>query len=159
MNNITFGTSTWGMYETVAGGSGAGATYHGRGGVHTHMTNTRITDIEILERRYPIIVQEFHLREGSGGIGRYNGGDGVIRELKFRCPVTLSVLTERRAMEPYGLNGGKNGKRGLNLLIRNDGRVINLGGKTAVPLETGVSLAKICFDKFVSTINNHIGDN
>lgn len=127
------------MYETVAGGSGAGPNYHGRGGVHVHMTNTRITDIEILERRYPIIVQEFHLRKGSGGEGKYRGGDGVIREMLFRSPVILSVLTERRALQPYGMNGGANGMRGLNLLIKKDGRVVNLGAKTAVPLEAGVS--------------------
>ncbi|GLV36147.1 uncharacterized protein CBL_08640 [Carabus blaptoides fortunei] len=137
MNNITFGSETWGMYETVAGGSGAGPTWHGRGGVHTHMTNTRITDIEILERRYPILVNRFSLREESGGSGKYHGGDGVIRELLFRAPLTLSVLTERRVNEPYGMEGGGPGKRGFNLLLRNDGRSVNLGPKTAVPIYPG----------------------
>ncbi|XP_059611446.1 5-oxoprolinase [Phlebotomus argentipes] len=138
MNNITMGDETFGYYETVAGGSGAGPTWHGTGGVHTHMTNTRITDPEIMELRYPIILQKFCLRDDqSGGRGKYNGGEGVHRELLFRKPMMLSVLTERRVLEPYGLAGGENGKRGLNLLIKSTGRVINLGGKTAVQVEAG----------------------
>lgn len=140
MNNITIGDETWGYYETVAGGSGAGPGWNGVGGVHTHMTNTRITDPEILELRYPIILNKFCLRDdNSGGRGLYRGGEGVQREMLFRKPVTLSVLTERRSLRPYGMAGGCDGKSGINLLIRNDGRVINLGGKTAVELETGVS--------------------
>ncbi|CAG9813200.1 unnamed protein product [Phaedon cochleariae] len=137
MNNITFGCETWGSYETVAGGSGAGPTWHGSSGVHTHMTNTRITDVEIVERRYPVHVRQFRLREGSGGAGRHRGGDGVLRELLFRAPLTLSVLTERRVLRPYGMEGGEAGARGLNLLIRADGRAINLGPKTAVPVQPG----------------------
>ncbi|XP_048477183.1 5-oxoprolinase-like, partial [Rhincodon typus] len=104
MNNITFGNERVGYYETVAGGSGAGPHWDGRGGVHTHMTNTRITDPEILEKRYPVILKRFELNRGSGGKGRHPGGDGVIRELLFRERVVLSVLTERRAFCPYGLN-------------------------------------------------------
>ncbi|KAG5890200.1 hypothetical protein JTB14_010662 [Gonioctena quinquepunctata] len=137
MNNITFGSDSWGCYETVAGGSGAGPSWHGCSGVHTHMTNTRITDIEIVERRYPIHVRKFMLRPGSGGSGRFRGGDGVLRELMFRAPLTLSVLTERRVLQPYGLQGGNPGARGLNLLIRADGRTINLGPKTAIPVLPG----------------------
>ncbi|GJQ79107.1 hypothetical protein Trydic_g5362 [Trypoxylus dichotomus] len=145
MNNITFGSESWGCYETVAGGSGAGPTWHGCSGVHTHMTNTRITDIEIVERRYPVHVRKFMLREGTGGAGRYQGGDGVLRELYFRAPVTLSVLTERRVLEPYGLEGGRPGARGLNLLIRFDGRTINLGPKTAVQVEPGtINHVELC---------------
>lgn len=139
MNNITFGTEKWGMYETVAGGSGAGPTWHGRSGVHTHMTNTRITDVEVLERRYPVCVQRFSLRDGSGGAGAYRGGDGVCRELLFRCAVTLSVLTERRVLSPWGLRGGAPAAKGLNLLIKQDGTIIYLGPKNAVPLSPGVS--------------------
>ncbi|XP_044265519.1 5-oxoprolinase [Tribolium madens] len=137
MNNITFGSGSWGCYETVAGGSGAGPGWHGCSGVHTHMTNTRITDVEILERRYPVHVRKFMLRPGTGGGGRFRGGDGVLREILFRAPVTLSVLTERRVLQPYGMNGGSPGARGLNLLIRVDGRTINLGPKTAVPISPG----------------------
>lgn len=138
MNNITIGDEQWGYYETVAGGSGAGPHWHGTGGVHTHMTNTRITDPEILENRYPIILNKFCLRtDGSGGQGLFIGGEGVERELLFRKPVTLSVLTERRVLQPYGMAGGTAAKSGLNLLQKSDGRVIYLGSKTAVNVETG----------------------
>ncbi|XP_059827580.1 5-oxoprolinase [Hypanus sabinus] len=137
MNNVTFGNEQVGYYETVAGGSGAGPGWDGRGGVHTHMTNTRITDPEILEKRYPVVLRRFELKPGSGGKGRHCGGDGVIRELLFRENVILSVLTERRAFQPYGLDGGEPGARGLNLLIRQDGRTINLGAKTSVAIEPG----------------------
>lgn len=135
------------------------------------MTNTRITDIEILERRYPVYVRKFMLRPGTGGRGKFTGGDGVLREILFRSAVTLSVLTERRVLQPYGLKGiffvvghniiigdigtvsvvviavagGECGARGLNLLIRNDGRTINLGPKTAVPVLPGVSCIIKCF--------------
>ncbi|XP_075985169.1 5-oxoprolinase isoform X2 [Anticarsia gemmatalis] len=132
MNNLTLGEKDWGYYETVAGGSGAGPGWHGSGGVHTHMTNTRITDVEIVERRYPMLVTKFSLRTHSGGKGRWNGGDGVSRELVFRRSVQLSVLTERRSFQPYGMNGGEAGERGLNLLQRVDGRLINLGGKASI---------------------------
>ncbi|XP_026332611.1 5-oxoprolinase isoform X2 [Hyposmocoma kahamanoa] len=137
MNNLTLGETDWGYYETVAGGSGAGPGWHGAGGVHTHMTNTRITDVEIVERRYPMLVSRFSLRNGSGGKGRWDGGDGVTRELVLRRTVQLSVLTERRAFQPYGMNGGEPGARGLNLLHRTNGRVINLGGKTSVEAYPG----------------------
>lgn len=136
-NNVTFGGSGWGYYETVAGGSGAGPSWHGRSGVHVHMTNTRITDPEILERRYPIILNKFGLRSNSGGRGRYHGGDGVIRELLFRTNLTLSVLTERRVYSPYGLCGGEPGKKGVNLLIKPDGRIIRMPSKTEASLEPG----------------------
>ncbi|XP_045505290.1 5-oxoprolinase [Colias croceus] len=137
MNNLTLGESSWGYYETVAGGSGAGPGWRGTGGVHTHMTNTRITDVEIIETRYPLLVPTFSLRSGSGGIGKWSGGDGVIRELIFRRTVQLSVLTERRVFQPYGMNGGEPGKRGLNLLQRTNGRLINLGGKASIEAYPG----------------------
>ncbi|KAM6125760.1 LOW QUALITY PROTEIN: 5-oxoprolinase [Pterocles gutturalis] len=137
MNNVTFGSSRGGYYETVAGGAGAGPHWHGRSGVHTHMTNTRITDPELLELRYPVVLQQFELRGGSGGAGRWRGGDGVVRELLFREPLELSVLSERRALRPYGLRGGRPGAPGLNLLLRRDGRTLNLGSKTAVTVEPG----------------------
>ncbi|PNI88782.1 hypothetical protein CK820_G0051931, partial [Pan troglodytes] len=104
MNNVTLGNAHMGYYETVAGGAGAGPSWHGRSGVHSHMTNTRITDPEILESRYPVILRRFELRRGSGGRGRFRGGDGVTRELLFREEALLSVLTERRAFRPYGLH-------------------------------------------------------
>ncbi|XP_035133381.1 5-oxoprolinase isoform X2 [Callithrix jacchus] len=137
MNNVTLGNAHMGYYETVAGGAGAGPGWHGRSGVHSHMTNTRITDPEILEGRYPVILRRFELRQGSGGRGRFRGGDGVIRELLFREEALLSVLTERRAFQPYGLHGGEPGARGLNLLIRKNGRTVNLGSKTSVTVYPG----------------------
>lgn len=137
MNNVSFGSEKSGYYETVAGGAGAGPGWSGRSGVHSHMTNTRITDPEILEKRYPVVLQQFSLRPGSGGAGRFPGGDGVIRKLLFRSKMILSVLTERRSTRPYGLRGGKSGAAGLNLLYRADGRVLNLGAKTTVSLEPG----------------------
>ncbi|XP_031202901.1 5-oxoprolinase isoform X2 [Mastomys coucha] len=137
MNNVTLGNARMGYYETVAGGAGAGPGWHGRSGVHSHMTNTRITDPEILESRYPVILRRFELRPGSGGRGRFRGGDGVVRELVFREEALLSVLTERRAFQPYGLHGGEPGARGLNILIRKDGRTVNLGGKTSVTVYPG----------------------
>ncbi|XP_048862389.1 5-oxoprolinase isoform X2 [Brienomyrus brachyistius] len=137
MNNISFGNEKGGYYETVAGGAGAGPGWHGRSGVHSHMTNTRITDPEILEKRYPVVLEQFSLRAGSGGGGCYHGGDGVVRKLLFRERVMLSVLTERRATRPYGLHGGQDGAPGINLLHRADGRVLNLGAKTTVSLEPG----------------------
>ncbi|XP_020286106.1 5-oxoprolinase [Pseudomyrmex gracilis] len=117
MNNVTFGNEEWGYYETVAGGSGAGFMWQGKSGVHTHMTNTRITDPEILELRYPVVLKIFKIRKGSGGRGLYRGGDGVVREIMFRAPVTLSVLTERRVIQPYGMCGGENGQCGKNYLV------------------------------------------
>ncbi|XP_022541160.2 5-oxoprolinase [Astyanax mexicanus] len=137
MNNVSFGSEKSGYYETVAGGAGAGPGWNGRSGVHSHMTNTRITDPEILEKRYPVVLQQFSLRPGSGGAGRFQGGDGVIRKLLFRSKMILSVLTERRSTRPYGLHGGESGAAGLNLLYRADGRVLNLGAKTTVSLEPG----------------------
>lgn len=138
MNNTTFGDEGCGYYETVAGGAGAGPTWEGRSGVHSHMTNTRITDPEILERRYPVILLRFHLNPGTGGDGFHRGGDGVIRELVFRKTQVLSVLTERRsAFRPYGVQGGKPGSVGVNLLIDNTGRVINLGSKSTVTVDAG----------------------
>uniref|UniRef100_F1KRH0 5-oxoprolinase n=1 Tax=Ascaris suum TaxID=6253 RepID=F1KRH0_ASCSU len=137
MNNIAFGDDEMGYYETVAGGAGAGPGFNGRSGVHTHMTNTRITDPEILETRYPVILREFSIRKGSGGSGEFQGGDGCIRRIEFRRPLKLSVLTERRALPPYGLAGGQAGERGLNLLHRRSGRSINLGGKNCLDVYPG----------------------
>jgi len=137
-NNITFGDDTFGYYETVAGGSGAGPSWHGRSGVHVHMTNTRLTDPEILERRYPVVLDKFCLAEGTGGRGEFVGGDGVQRNITFRKPLRLSVLTERRVIAPYGMNGGQDASKGLNLLVRQKPEVVlNLGAKCAVDVGVG----------------------
>jgi 5-oxoprolinase (ATP-hydrolysing) len=127
-NNLTFGfggnqagtdeVKGFGYYETIAGGSGAGPTWDGTSGVHTHMTNTRITDAEVFERRYPVILREFSLRAGSRGKGQHPGGDGVIRDIEFRIPVQVSILSERRVYHPYGLEGGEDAECGLNIWVR-----------------------------------------
>jgi 5-oxoprolinase (ATP-hydrolysing) len=137
MNNLTFGTSNWGYYETVCGGSGAGPTWHGKSGVHTHMTNTRITDPEVLEKRYPVILREFGLRTNTGGKGKFQGGDGVVREIEFLEDINVNILSERRVFKPEGMNGGKNAERGTNLVIYKDGRVVSLGSKNSVNLVKG----------------------
>lgn len=111
-------TKGFGYYETIAGGSGAGPTWSGTSGVHTHMTNTRITDAEVFERRYPVLLREFSLRSGSGGLGQHRGGDGVIRDIEFRIPVQVSILSERRVFHPYGLEGGGEASCGKNLWVR-----------------------------------------
>lgn len=109
----------FGYYETIAGGSGAGPDWDGTSGVHTHMTNTRITDSEVFERRYPVILREFSIRQGSGGNGQHRGGDGVVRDIEFRIPVQVSILSERRVYHPYGLAGGEDAACGLNVWVRN----------------------------------------
>lgn len=132
-NNLTFGfgglsggedgsqrkeTRGFGYYETIAGGSGAGPTWNGTNGVHTHMTNTRITDSEVFERRYPVLLREFSLRKGSAGKGMHVGGEGVIRDIEFRIPVQVSILSERRVYHPYGMEGGGEAACGLNIWAR-----------------------------------------
>lgn len=118
MNNLLFGNESFGYYETIAGGSGAGPGFDGADGVHTHMTNTRITDPEVLERRYPVRLHRFCLRRDSGGEGKNRGGDGIVREIEFLDEVEVSILSQRRSMGPYGLAGGAAGQPGRNLLRR-----------------------------------------
>ena len=137
MNNFTFGNDQIAYYETIAGGAGAGPYWHGQSAVHTHMTNTRITDPEILEQRAPVLLREFSIRKGSGGKGKFNGGDGVIRELEFLVPLKAAILSERRVHAPYGLNGGSPGEKGKNLLIKKDGSIQDIGGKCQLDVEPG----------------------
>ncbi|KAF2791657.1 hypothetical protein K505DRAFT_376607 [Melanomma pulvis-pyrius CBS 109.77] len=158
-NNLTFGfggttlsgndgetnrkrteTKGFGYYETIAGGSGAGPTWHGTSGVHTHMTNTRITDSEVFERRYPVLLREFGLRTGSAGKGMHDGGEGVIRDIEFRIPVQVSILSERRVYHPYGMAGGGDAACGLNIWVRKvDTKKVdeNSDAKAAPPSEQG----------------------
>ena len=137
MNNFTFGNERFGYYETVGGGAGAGPDWHGQSGVHTHMTNTRITDPEILERRFPVLLREFSIRKGTGGRGAHNGGDGLIRDVEFLEPLNVAILSERRVYSPYGLEGGEPGQRGENLFIHKGGRRMNLGAKNEIQAQPG----------------------
>lgn len=139
MNNLTFGDATFGYYETICGGSGATANANGADAVHTHMTNTRLTDVEVIERRYPVRVREFSIRKGSGGAGQHHGGDGIVRKLEFLRPLNVSLLTERRgAFPPFGLNGGQPGSLGHNTLTKADTReVVELDGKAQLTVSVG----------------------
>ncbi len=118
MNNLIFGDKQFGYYETICGGSGAGAGFRGADAVHTHMTNTRITDVEIIERNYPVRIRRFAIRTGSGGAGEFRGGNGIIREIEFLKDVDLSLLTQRRRTAAYGMKGGEPGESGENWLKR-----------------------------------------
>ncbi len=138
MNNLLFGDDNFGYYETICGGAGATAEAAGAGAVHTHMTNTRITDPEVLERRYPVRLDEFSIRRGSGGVGKHAGGDGVIRHITFLAPLTVSLLSTRRGeFTPAGMEGGGNGKAGANLLRRRDGSEQLLAGCEQCTVEAG----------------------
>jgi len=123
MNNFSFGNEGFGYYETICGGSGAGDGYEGASAVHTHMTNTAITDVEVIERRYPVRVREFSVRRNSGGAGRWRGGDGVVREFEFLAPLTVSLLTQHRRTAPFGMDGGEAGQPGRQELFTPDGGV------------------------------------
>jgi 5-oxoprolinase (ATP-hydrolysing) len=134
MNNFTFGDETRQYYETICGGSGAGPAFDGANVVQTHMTNSRLTDPEVLEARFPVLVEEFAVRRGSGGDGAHHGGDGAIRRIRFRAPMMAAMLANRRTTTPFGLNGGHDGKAGANWIERVDGSVMSLGatGKASV---------------------------
>ncbi|KAL0488429.1 5-oxoprolinase [Acrasis kona] len=136
MNNFTFGNEKMGYYETIAGGAGAGPTWQGCDSVQTHMTNTRITDVEILEKRYPVLLRQFAVRHGSGGEGKFRGGHGVVREFEFLENLDVGILSERRVFSPFGMNGGGDGAKGENQLI-SGGLVHNLGGKNAFKVTAG----------------------
>lgn len=133
--------SAYAFGETICGGAGASSTADGASAVHTGMTNTRITDAESLETRYPVILREFSIRAGSGGKGKFNGGNGVVRDIECRAPLHFSVITERRITEPYGMHGGAPGGRGANYWVKKnpDGseRWINLGCKNIVGMGVG----------------------
>jgi 5-oxoprolinase (ATP-hydrolysing) len=138
MNNLLFGDGTFGYYETICGGAGATSRAAGADAVHTHMTNTRLTDPEILERRYPVVLCEFGIRADSGGDGRHRGGDGVTRTIEFLQPLTLSLLTQRRGpYPPYGVDGGGPGALGKNTLVRADGTTVPLDGLSQIAIEPG----------------------
>ncbi len=136
MNNFLFGGDQFGYYETIAGGSGAGEGYDGAHALHTHMTNTAITDPEIIEQRYPVRLRQFAIRRDSGGAGEWRGGDGVIREFEFIKPLTVSLLTQHRVEAPFGLHGGSPGQTGQQTLLR-DGQSTKLAGCTTFEAQAG----------------------
>lgn len=138
MNNLLFGDGTFGYYETICGGAGATPQGPGADAVHTHMTNTRLTDVELLEMRYPVRVREFRLRHGSGGKGRHKGGDGVVRMIEFLRPLTVSILSQRRGpYPPYGLAGGEPGLLGRNTYVTASGEAIQLPGCAQLEVQPG----------------------
>jgi 5-oxoprolinase (ATP-hydrolysing) len=137
MNNFTFGNERYQYYETICGGSGAGPGFAGADAVHTHMTNTRLTDPEVLEWRFPVRVESFSIRRGSGGAGRWRGGNGVVRRIRFLEPMTAAILSGHRRIPPYGLVGGAPGATGRNRVERVDGSQLELGGADQCDLAPG----------------------
>ncbi len=137
MNNFTFGNAQYQYYETVAGGSGAGEGFEGADVVQTHMTNSRLTDPEVLEWRFPVLLESFEIRRGSGGRGRWRGGDGALRRVRFLEPMTAAILSEHRRIAPHGMAGGMPAAPGRNWVRRADGSVIELGACDQVEMSAG----------------------
>ena len=140
MNNFFWGNHKYQYYETLCGGAGATPRADGCDAVHTHMTNSRLTDPEVLEQRFPVILENFSIRKASGGLGKFNGGNGVIREIRFLQAMTATLLTGHRKIPPYGLKGGKPGKTGKNQLKRANGEIQTLGTTAQVSLNAGDSI-------------------
>ena len=152
-NNLTFGITdeknsiAFGYYESICGGAGAGPNWNGQSAVHCHITNTRMTDVEVFEKRYPVIVHQYTVRENSGGDGAYRGGDGILREIEFTYGgLDISFLMERRSLAPHGIFGGKDGVRGVNTWLKTEysqekkaliTRKIYLGGKASIKVAKG----------------------
>ena len=137
MNNFTFGNDTHQYYETISGGSGAGNGFDGTSAVQTHMTNSRLTDPEVLEFRYPVRLDSYGIRPGSGGAGRWRGGDGAIRRIRFLDQMTASILSNGRTHGAFGMAGGQAGAVGINQVVRADGRVEPLGHIAQVEMGVG----------------------
>jgi 5-oxoprolinase (ATP-hydrolysing) len=143
MNNLTFGNDRYQYYETICSGSPAGPGFDGTPGVHVHMTNSRLTDPEILEYRFPVLLEDFHIRQGSGGRGRWSAGDGTSRTLRFLEPMECAILSSHRKVRPFGLEGGEPGECGRTLVRRVDGRVEELAGCDQTRLEAGEAVIVI----------------
>ncbi|MFA6312723.1 MAG: hydantoinase B/oxoprolinase family protein [Sterolibacterium sp.] len=137
MNNFTFGDANYQYYETIAGGSGAGPDFDGTSVVQTHMTNSRLTDPEVLEWRFPVLLEGFAIRAGSGGAGAHRGGDGGTRRIRFLAPMTASILSNRRRVAPFGMAGGADGAPGRNAVVRGDGARVELGASDSVEMQAG----------------------
>lgn len=137
MNNFVYGNEKYQNYETICGGTGAGPDHNGTSAVHSHMTNTRMTDPEVVEWRFPVMIDSFAIRKGSGGRGAFVGGDGVVRRMQFLEPMTATILSSHRETEPYGLEGGGPGKCGENSVIRKSGDVVHVKGNDEVAMAAG----------------------
>ena len=137
MNNLTFGNNAYQYYETICGGSGAGEAFCGTDAVHTHMTNSRITDPEVMEARFPVLIREFSIRANSGGAGRFQGGCGAIRKIEFQEPMQVAILSNNRRLSPFGLRGGGPGKPGLNYVLRHTGDREILEGVVELKVDAG----------------------
>jgi 5-oxoprolinase (ATP-hydrolysing) len=135
MNNLNFGNAQYQYYETICSGSPAGPGFDGTDAVHTHMTNTRLTDPEVLEFRYPVLLEDFHIREHSGGRGQWRAGDGVRRTIRFLEAMECTILSGHRRVPPFGLAGGQSGQIGENWARRAAGQIERLQGCDAVLLE------------------------
>ncbi len=143
MNNLTFGNDAYQYYETICSGSPAGPGFDGTSAVHVHMTNSRLTDPEILETRFPVVLEDFHIRQGSGGKGRWNAGDGTSRTIRFRETMDCAILSSHRRVPPFGVDGGQPGEVGQTLIRRKDGEVVALGGCDQVLLEAGEAVTVV----------------
>jgi 5-oxoprolinase (ATP-hydrolysing) len=140
MNNLNFGNDRYQYYETICSGSPAGPGFPGTDAVHTHMTNTRLTDPEILEFRYPVLLEDFHIRKGSGGRGRWNAGDGIVRVIRFLEKMECTILSGHRRVRPFGLAGGGDGQIGENWVRRRDGQLRKLAGCDATIVDAGEAI-------------------
>ncbi|WP_299592864.1 hydantoinase B/oxoprolinase family protein [uncultured Tateyamaria sp.] len=137
MNNFVYGNDTYQNYETICGGTGAGNGFNGASAVHSHMTNTRMTDPEVLETRFPVRVDEFSIRVGSGGAGVFRGGDGIVRKLRFNEPMTVTTLSSHRQTAPHGAAGGSPGAFGENEIVRADGKIETKNGNDVAHMNVG----------------------
>jgi 5-oxoprolinase (ATP-hydrolysing) len=135
MNNLNFGNARYQYYETICSGSPAGPGFNGTDAVHTHMTNTRLTDPEVLEFRYPVVLEDFHIRSGSGGRGQWHAGDGIRRTIRFLEKMECTVLSGHRRVRPFGLAGGEPGQAGENWARRKEGRMERLQGCDATVID------------------------
>jgi 5-oxoprolinase (ATP-hydrolysing) len=143
MNNLTFGDETYQYYETICSGSPAGPGWHGSAGVHVHMTNSRLTDPEILEFRFPVVLEDFHVRRGSGGKGKWNAGDGTRRTIRFRQKMDCAILSAHRKVRPFGMAGGEPGELGQTLVRRLSGKVEELKACDQTVLEAGEAVTVV----------------
>ncbi len=143
MNNLTFGNDEYQYYETICSGSPAGPGFNGTSGVHVHMTNSRLTDPEILETRFPVVLEDFHIRPGSGGRGEWNAGDGTSRTIRFLKQMDCAILASHRKIRPFGMKGGEAGELGRTMVRRLSGTVEELKPCDQVLLEAGEAVTVI----------------